>query len=179
MTAIMTAVPVEVRRLAIKFEPPTLVVEYIKNQKIYVKKIKLKTTEAAGTKGEEEHIRVLTDLIIEKNADVLGPELVSREQIEDLVRMIMKKKVDRPTAIGIDAGNMYTSTNNQISNTQLDPFGDLNKASDDIVARAKETMSVDFEAKRVKPGDPEYVYEKNMDFAPPSGVSDWDDEEED
>ena len=32
-------------------------------------------------------------------------------------------------------------------------FGDLNKASDEVVEKAKAIMSVDFEAKRLKPGD--------------------------
>ena len=163
----MTAA-IEVRRFAIKFDPPTLVVEYAKHQKTYVKKIKLNTTGVEGSSSIKERIQVLTDLIIEKNIDVLGPQLVLRDQIEDLVHKIFQKKV-RDT----DASDV------QISTKHVDPFGDLNKASDDVVERAKQTMSVDFEAKRLKPGDEGYVYDKQTEFDPPVGVSDWDEDDED
>jgi centrosomal protein CEP19 len=165
----MTAASIEVRRFAIKFEPPTLVVEYQKHLKTYVKKIKLNTK--GGSSSLEGRVKALTDLIIENNIDVVGPEIVSREQIEDLVQMIFQKKILRPA-------DTDTATD-QISNKQLDPFGDLNKASDDVVERAKQTMSVDFEAKRLKPGDEGYEYDKQTDFEPPSGVSEWDEDEED
>ena len=41
---------------------------------------------------------------------------------------------------------------------------DLNKASDDHLARRKEEMNLLFETNRLKPGDEGYVYDKEVDF---------------
>ncbi len=40
-------------------------------------------------------------------------------------------------------------------------------------------MNVDFEANRIQPCDKAFQWDKEVDFEPPMGVSDWDDEEED
>lgn len=39
-------------------------------------------------------------------------------------------------------------------------------------------MNVVFESKRLKPGDPDYVWDKQMDFEPPSEDNDWDEDDE-
>ena len=48
----------------------------------------------------------------------------------------------------------------------------------DIVERAKSEMNVDFEANRLTPDDEKYVWDKEVDFAPPVGNSDWDDDDD-
>ena len=40
-------------------------------------------------------------------------------------------------------------------------------------------MSIDFEAKRLKPGDEGYEYDKVVEFEAPTEVTDWDEEEDD
>ena len=37
-------------------------------------------------------------------------------------------------------------------------------------------MSVEFEANRLKPGDPDYIWNKVVEFDNPIGTSDWDDD---
>lgn len=85
----------------------------------------------------------------------------------------------------------------------VDEFGDLNKATDVIycliyrysivlaiaygsllqqeeLQRAKDLMSGKFENNQLKPGDPGFVWDKQVDFAPPAaGTSDWDSSDED
>ena len=51
--------------------------------------------------------------------------------------------------------------------------GDLNQASDDQLAIAKARMNAEFESNRVKPNDPNYVFDKRQDFEPMSDSS-WD-----
>ena len=51
---------------------------------------------------------------------------------------------------------------------------DLNKVSDDYLAQVKEEMNVLFERNQIKPGDKDYVYEKEMDFDEPKIESGWD-----
>lgn len=48
----------------------------------------------------------------------------------------------------------------------------------DVVERAKSEMNVDFEANRLTPSDEKYVWDKKVDFAPPVGKSDWDDDDD-
>lgn len=40
---------------------------------------------------------------------------------------------------------------------------------------AKERMDREFNQNRLLPGDPGYVYDKEVDFQPVSGSNDWDD----
>jgi centrosomal protein CEP19 len=44
--------------------------------------------------------------------------------------------------------------------------------------KVKQEMDVDFEANRLKPGDEGYIYDKQINFGPPVGTSEWDDDEE-
>lgn len=54
---------------------------------------------------------------------------------------------------------------------------DLNKVSEEENIRAKQLMDVSFEAKRLKPGDADFEWDKRVDFAPPQALSEWDDDE--
>ena len=40
-------------------------------------------------------------------------------------------------------------------------------------------MDMRFQANQLRPGDPGFVYDKAVEFETPTGVADWDDEEED
>ena len=60
----------EVRRFAIKLDPPTFVVEHTKNHKMFVRRIKLQGINANATEtssNSEERIRLYTNMIIGKN----------------------------------------------------------------------------------------------------------------
>ena len=57
-------------------------------------------------------------------------------------------------------------------------FADLNKASDEELKAAKDRMSVEFEKRRLRPDDPNYVWDKQVDFKPQE-PSDWDEEDDD
>lgn len=52
---------------------------------------------------------------------------------------------------------------------------DLNKVSDEYLAKKKEEMNLLFETNRLKPGDEGYVYNKEVDFDnEPKMESGWD-----
>ena len=106
----------EVRRFAIKLDPPTFVVEHTKNHKMFVRRIKLQGINANATEtssNSEERIRLYTNMIIGKNWELLGPQNgVSREQIEDLIRMILTKSIATTDAAATASlGNTLSSTN--------------------------------------------------------------------
>lgn len=52
---------------------------------------------------------------------------------------------------------------------------DLNKATDEYLEKKKEEMNAMFELHRLKPGDEDYVYDKEVDFdVGPKMESGWD-----
>ncbi len=68
-----------------------------------------------------------------------------------------------------------THTYNNISSSQTI---DLNKVSEEENKKAKAEMNKDFEAHRIKPGDPDYVYDKEVEFDGAKVKSDWDDDDD-
>lgn len=52
---------------------------------------------------------------------------------------------------------------------------DLNRVSEEENIIAKRKMDEVFEARRLKPGDPGFVWDKRIEFSPPEEVCDWDD----
>lgn len=61
----------------------------------------------------------------------------------------------------LDAGNLHEI--------------DLNRCSDELNQKAKAIMSQEFESKRLKPGDPDFVYDKRIDFEPTES-NEWDED---
>ena len=120
----------EVRRFAIKFDPSTFVVEYMKNNKMYVRRIKLQGCGVNSSSNNEERVRIYTDMIIEKNLELLGPQNgVSRDQIEELIRMILTKSIsttaataslDKKTISSNDNTTIFTKTIESSGNTLCD-----------------------------------------------------------
>ena len=59
-----------------------------------------------------------------------------------------------------------------------DQEDDLNKLDDYELDKRKADMDKDFEKNRVKPGDADFVYDKEVDFNEGKIESGWDDDEE-
>jgi hypothetical protein len=57
---------------------------------------------------------------------------------------------------------------------KLNRIGDLNRASDEDLQRAKNEMNEIFQQVQVLPGDEKYVYDRRMDFEEPDEESSWD-----
>ena len=53
---------------------------------------------------------------------------------------------------------------------------DLNTCSDEVNSRAKELMTVDFESRRLKPGDEGYEWNKEVEFQAPEEDNEWDED---
>ena len=63
--------------------------------------------------------------------------------------------------------------------TAAGDMGDLQRVSAISLRMAKARMDVDFEEKQLKPGDPGYVYDKQVDFDDANEPSGWDDDDDD
>ena len=154
-------VDITVRRFAIKYEPPTLAIEYEKENKIFLKKIRIKSRSVNVTASH------LVDKLIEQNKEALNLQRIHRTQLEGLVSMLLAKTPPSPVNKGISKRDI---------SKPVDKWGDLNKASDEEVDRAKSEMDVAFEANRKKLGDDGYEWDKRADFETPSEECDWDEE---
>ncbi len=62
----------------------------------------------------------------------------------------------------------------QINGVRSSADEDLNKANDVYLAQRKEEMESVFQAHQLKPGDQNYVYDKDLDFDVPKIESGWD-----
>ena len=58
----------------------------------------------------------------------------------------------------------------------VDDGVDLNKLSEEELARRKEAMSASFVANQLKPGDAGYVHDRRVSFDGPKEANEWDDE---
>ena len=155
---------IEVRRFAIKYNPPTLCVEYkIDGERTVLRKISLK-------KYRNKSPDLVADRLLRKCEDILGPEharRVSEEQVRDLVTLLLTPH-DEDVGDG-DVQDFEESGDGEES------FGDLNAVSEEENARAKASMSAGFEKNRLRPGELGYQYDKRADFVP-SEPADWDED---
>ena len=105
----------EVQKFAIKYDPPTFVIQYRNNEtgKNFLKNIRLRI-------GRKANAGKVTDKIISENPDLLGPSKVSQDQIRDLIELIIGK-----SCISTEKPPMKSS-----QQPVAIEYGDLNKATD-------------------------------------------------
>ena len=170
----------EIRRFAIKYNPPSLIVVYKKqNEKVYMKKIRFQENVLLTISASD-----LTTKLIRRHNDVFNPEKVCSEQIEDLIALLIQgyNEHNNMSIDDIETENNINDYNNKRQTAHdviSKKYGDLNKLSDEEVAKAKREMDSDFEMNRVKPGDKDFVYDKQVEFEAPDEANEWDDEEDD
>lgn len=161
---------VSVTRFALNLEGPTLAVEYkTSSGKIFVRKIRFKRF------PNDIEPQSVTNRLIKQFADVLGPEQVNKEQVLQLVAILLGTQ-----QIPDDATNgtvLINETNNLRNASSVgDAFGDLNCVSEEDNSRAKATMNIIFDANAIKPNDSRFVYNKVVEFAAAEESNDWDEE---
>jgi hypothetical protein len=81
----------------------------------------------------------------------------------------------RPQAGGVPAPGSSAAPGPAPVPTIIATIGDLQRVGPAALQAAKAKMDVVFDAKRIKPGDPGFVYDRRVDFMPLEG-SDWDSE---
>jgi hypothetical protein len=167
---------ITVSRYAIDFKGPTLVVEYMTSKKkVFIRKIRFKRYPA-----DVDPERVTKRLMKQFN-DVLGPDRASKDQILEIVRLLLN------SALPLSKSQHYSAEESSNQKATLkddleDTYGfaeepDLNCVSEEENRRAKAIMGLTFSANAVRPGDREYVYNKPVEFGPPAEENEWDDED--
>lgn len=142
------------------------------------------------------------DKIISLNPSILGPDVANREQIEDLITLLVSYPDDEPATLeetssdvtpmssatikfGPTSDQSHSSTHEEglegkaessSADTSAIPE-DLNKASDAVLELVKSKMNVEFEQHRLRPGDEGFEWDKEVNFEPPKEISEWDEED--
>jgi hypothetical protein len=157
------------RRYHIDHKNTTLIVEYKTNTgKRFMRKIRFKRYKPGVSASR------VTSKLMRQFEDVLGPDKVDEEQVLGLVEVLLSK--DPPEKSQVEATAPCAGKENRKTKAANDdePFGDLNKASEEENQKAKELMNKGFQEKALRPGDEGYVYDKQVDFGEASEENDWD-----
>lgn len=148
------------KRFGLIYDPPSLILEYrqVSTARLFHRRIGLKHLKPSS---DPVHI---AESIRRKNRHLLGEDKVFLDQ---LVSLVMKLQSSLATA---DAKSHLLETFDYEST-------DLNKLSKDELDRHKDWMDVQFFKNQVRPGDPGYNYDVQVEFGEARVESGWDSDE--
>ena len=161
------------KKCGIRYDPPTLIVEYviIATGKLHRRCMPLRgftsksdpASEAKKFKNSPKHGKYLHSISQEKLVRILNKAVKYLKGTEAISSTPQPLKLD---------DNFFSDS---------DSDKDLNKLNDAELQFEKSKMNKDFIQNQIKPGDPGYVYDKEVDFG--SGnlgdvECDWDDDDD-
>ncbi|TYZ63826.1 hypothetical protein PybrP1_007358 [[Pythium] brassicae (nom. inval.)] len=164
---------IEPLRLALRYAPPGIVVEYAlttrrsREKRLFHHEIDLQDA-LSGSASKALNIDAIVADLVAAHAHVLGGCMVSSRQLARLVRKLADVQDDhrvRTAAAGAAAAS-----------TPPLPQADYNRVSEAQLKQVKLKMDVVFQQNTVRPGEQGYVYDRQVAFHAPQEASDWDDE---
>uniref|UniRef100_A0A7S1SUS5 Centrosomal protein of 19 kDa n=1 Tax=Tetraselmis chuii TaxID=63592 RepID=A0A7S1SUS5_9CHLO len=192
------------RRYAIKYDPPTIILEY----ETPAKEKRLRSVKVQDIQQDADVDR-LTKKIIQSFPRKLDRRSVSSEQVRRLVVKLVqslqgahtvsqplalpKAKVGKLQPLNLNGtepkGRSPVVATKHVQPANGESFGmsvdsiadaemDLNKLSDQELSALKAAMDVDFNKNRVALDDPEFKYDVQKEFVPTED-NDWDDDDDD
>ena len=84
--------------------------------------------------------------------------------------LLLKTRIHNDTGIDLDVERIERL----LAKIQVTSFGDLNRASEEELQKAKDRMDIGFGVNQVRKGDPGFVYDVRADFEDPVEDSGWD-----
>jgi hypothetical protein len=190
---------IEVTKLGLIYNPPTLIVEYNskldspKSKELHHRKIRFKTEIFNNDDISSDDIAaaISSDL-----PEYFEAKHVSFSQLSKIIeklitvykrqdgKFIMKKDCSEESLSSSNKDNhskreelsCKTKTSQSHKHNLIDdliPFGNLNKVSEKDLSKAKEKMNVAFNSNKILPGDEGYQYDKRVNFEVESECS-WD-----
>ncbi|KAJ0407892.1 hypothetical protein P43SY_009179 [Pythium insidiosum] len=161
---------VEPRRLALRYAPPAIIVEYARYAQLYHRAIDLRPFLLTGgvTVIADHDVRRIVERISKENEPVLE-NIASRQR---LVRKLLERDVavGRLTSADKPKEHIYETAAIAL------PQADYNRVSETQLRQVKERMDVVFQKNIVRPGDAGYQYDKQVSFRVAQEASDWDDD---
>eukprot|EP00397_Hematodinium_sp_SG-2012_P026683 GEMP01027982.1.p1 GENE.GEMP01027982.1~~GEMP01027982.1.p1 ORF type:complete len:159 (+),score=43.51 GEMP01027982.1:50-526(+) len=146
------------KRFGLKFNPPTLILEYLvpSTGKLFHRRMSLK---AARLKKMDPH-RV-AEKLKEKNPVYLADDKIRFDQVVDLITKLRNQLHPEEETRSVNKSNDLGSL-------------DLNKLSTVEVEKHKKMMDVEFYRNQKLPGDADFIYDLRIDFPAPLADSGWD-----
>jgi restriction endonuclease Mrr len=90
---------IKVTRFALNYEPPTLIIEFRRNGKLYHKRIRIK--------GHHMDAAKLTKSLIRHHNDLLNEDMVCQEQVHELIELLLMSSQDSNSSKhNVDSNNM-------------------------------------------------------------------------
>eukprot|EP00730_Choanoeca_flexa_P017078 TRINITY_DN8180_c0_g1_i2.p1 TRINITY_DN8180_c0_g1~~TRINITY_DN8180_c0_g1_i2.p1 ORF type:complete len:169 (+),score=35.05 TRINITY_DN8180_c0_g1_i2:61-507(+) len=139
-----------VKRIGIKYKPAALIIDYVVVQTGSMRRRQMPIRTSKDSSASD-----VTEDLKDRHFAYLGN--VPSSKIEAMVRRIQNHQPE----------------------SRIDPNEDLNIADDATLKAKKAIMNKTFEANQVTKGDPDYVYDKQLEFDAPVEASGWDSEESD
>lgn len=153
---------IEVERCGVKFDPPAIVLLY--NEK--------------DTKKHKRRTMPLRNFTKTSNVEKAAEELRSCPRHSKYVANIKNAQLLRLITIIRDKLNGMSLTASLAKNDELDkidPEENLNVVDEEVLKRKKSVMDATFEKNRVKPNDPNFKYDVEVDFEVENPIeSGWD-----
>ena len=124
--------------------------------------------------------------IIEENKDIFTSHNTNENQIKELIELLAIESSKLTTSNNTVSSTFSSSYHNasvasilpvkssSSSYSNINIPEDLNKAPDEILEIAKKKMDVNFHINQIKPGDPGYQWNVDVEFDHPQEISEWD-----
>lgn len=166
------------KRFGLNYDPPSIILEYsqISTGKLFHRRIGLRRLRVSSDPAR------VAEKLRQKNRALLAEDRVSFDQIVSLVTRLQEDLAHRDTAASADKALGGEKVGAAIGNRaeRIDYHtANLNKLSPEEVLKHKAQMDVVFYKNQKKPGDPDFVYDVQVDFeADASAPNDWDSEED-
>ena len=151
----------DVKKCGVKFKPLSIVVTYVdvSNKKLRYRQIPVRNFKATS------------------NVTVFSEELKKNQRHRSLLKDVPQIQIEKMLLI-IQGHMKGDSIDDAVAHAEaeltVDPDKDLCKEDKSQVDKAKRIMDQTFEEKRVKPDDPNFEYDVEIDFNPPIESSGWD-----
>ena len=157
-------------RFALKYSPAQIVLHYedLKyNNKLRQKRMSLEQID--NNSSSNMSVNQLQQSLLKNYRKYLSPSLISLNQLLRLLNNLIS--ANRAKQNTVDLGGLYGN----LTEDNYDEEDDLNRVSESELARKKDEMSLEFEKRRIKPTDENYVYDKRVEFDQKHAEpSDWD-----
>ncbi|XP_034239752.1 centrosomal protein of 19 kDa-like [Thrips palmi] len=156
----MSEITQKMRKLGIRFDPPSLVLIYSND------KMKL-----------HQRVMPVRNFNAGSNVNFFATQLKQRhEEFLHSVPLISIEKMLRILQEHIRGSPLESILKNINSEYEINPDEDLNKLTDDQLHRKKLIMEASFVANQLQPSDPDYEYDRQVDFEDNKIESGWDSE---
>ena len=167
------------RRLAVRFAPPTVILEYSEGAE--ASKRRLRIVRLGVLLDQDLTVDQVSKRVLRSFPRRLDRKSFKEEQVRALVAQLHARVAEAKlngTPRGSMRGGGSAGTVKGVDDEGLEKYAeqvDLCKVDQSELDEAKKRMDAGFEARRVRPGDAQYQYDIRVDFEPATEDNDWDD----